>query len=302
MITIVLQVLLALLVVIFVRAWIRAGRTSAQPSRVGRAEALGLGAVTNFLDALGVGSFAITTVYAKVRRLIPDECIPATMIVGHALPTVAQAFIFINLVTVGPLLLLGCICAAVLGAWLGAPVVARMSVRKIRIGMGCALAVAACVFAMSNLGWMPGGGDAADLSGGWFVLAVIAHFVLGALMTLGIGLYAPSLILLSLIGLNPRVAFPIMMGACAFLMPISSLRFLKTDRVVRDLAIGLMLGGVPGVLIAVYVVTSLPLQTLRWGVVVVVLYAAIVMLRDALRSPAGPAALHAAPGQSEIGR
>ena len=133
------------------------------------------------------------------------------------------------------------------------------------------------------------------------MLAVIAHFILGALMTLGIGLYAPSLILLSLIGLNPRVAFPIMMGACAFLMPIASLRFLKTDRVVRDLAIGLMLGGVPGVLIAVYVVTSLPLQTLRWGVVVVVLYAAIVMLRDALRSPAEPA-MRAAPGRPEIGR
>lgn len=301
MIIIVLQVLLALLVIIFVRAWMRADGSSRHGSPVGRAEAFGLGAVTNFLDALGVGSFAVTTVYAKVRRLIPDECIPATMIVGHALPTMAQAFIFINLVNVGPLLLLACICAAVLGAWLGAPIVARMSVRKIRIGMGCALAVAAVVFALSNLGWMPGGGDAVDLSGGWFVLAVIAHFILGALMTLGIGLYAPSLILLSLIGLNPRVAFPIMMGACAFLMPIASLRFLKTDRVVRDLAIGLMLGGVPGVLIAVYVVTSLPLQTLRWGVVVVVLYAAIVMLRDALRSPAEPA-MRAAPGRPEIGR
>lgn len=136
MIIIVLQVLLALLVIIFVRAWMRADRSSRHGSPVGRAEAFGLGAVTNFLDALGVGSFAVTTVYAKVRRLIPDECIPATMIVGHALPTMAQAFIFINLVNVGPLLLLACICAAVLGAWLGAPIVARMSVRKIRIEIG----------------------------------------------------------------------------------------------------------------------------------------------------------------------
>ena len=252
-------------------------------------ESIALGAVTNFFDTLGIGSFAPTTAWLKLRKLIPDGYLPATLNSGHALPTVAQALIFINLVRVDPLLLAACIAAAVAGATLGAPLVMRAPVRTVQAIVGVALLIAAMLYALSNLGLLPAGGDALALSGPLFAIAVGVHFLLGALMTFGIGLYAPSLILLSLLGLNPTAAFPIMMGACAFLMPVSGMRFVRSARIDLRVVLGLAIGGIPAVLLAAYVVKSLPLTTLRWGVVVVVLYAAALLLRAALagRGPAG---------------
>jgi uncharacterized membrane protein YfcA len=251
-------------------------------------EAVGLGAVTNFLDTLGIGSFAPTTAYLKMRRLVPDSYLPATLNTGHALPTVVQALIFIQLIQVDPLLLIACIVAAVVGATVGTSLVVRVPLRAVQGVVGTAMVIAAVLYALANLGLLPAGGQALALPGGLFVIAVAAHLLLGALMSFGIGLYAPSLILLSLMGLNPTAAFPIMMGACAFLMPVSGMRFTRSDRIDLRVVIGLAMGGIPAVLLAAYVVKSLPLATLRWGVVVVVLYAALLLLRAALvaRKPA----------------
>jgi uncharacterized membrane protein YfcA len=247
------------------------------------AEGVALGAITNFFDTLGIGSFAPTTAWIKLRKLVPDSYLPAVLNAGHALPTVAQALVLITLVEVDPMLLFACIVAAVIGALVGAPVVTRMPVRLVQSIVGVALLIAAALYAMTNLGLMPPGSDALALPPARFAAAVAAHFVLGALMTAGIGLYAPSLVLLSLMGLNPKAAFPIMMGACAFLMPSSGFRFLKSTRIDYKLVLSLSLGGIPAVLLAAYVVKSLPLEALRWGVVVVVLYTAVVMLRSAMR-------------------
>jgi hypothetical protein len=96
--------------------------------------------------------------------------------------------------------------------------------------MGAALLVAAALFALKNLGIAPGGGEALELHGAWLAVAVAGNFVLGALMSLGIGLYAPCMIMVSLLGMNPLAAFPIMMGSCAFLMPVGSLRFVGTPQ------------------------------------------------------------------------
>ena len=244
-------------------------------------EAIGLGAVTNFLDTLGIGSFAPTTAYLKMRRLVPDSFLPATLNTGHALPTVVQALIFIQLIQVDPVLLIACIVAAVIGATVGTSMVVRVPLRAVQGVVGLAMVIAAVLYALTNLGLLPGGGQALALGGWLFVLAVAAHLLLGVLMSFGIGLYAPSLILLSLMGLNPTAAFPIMMGACAFLMPVSGMRFVRSDRIDLRVVLGLAIGGIPAVLLAAYVVKSLPLATLRWGVVAVVLYAALLLLRAA---------------------
>jgi uncharacterized membrane protein YfcA len=255
-------------------------------------EAIGLGAVTNFFDTLGIGSFAPTTAYMKLRKMAPDAYFPAILNAGHALPTVVQALVFITLVQVDPTLLLACIVASVAGAFVGAPLVQRSPVRLVQGVVGAALLIAAIIFALGNLNLLPAGGEALSLPPALFAAAVAAHFVMGVLMMFGIGLYAPSLIVLSLLGLNPAAAFPIMMGSCAFLMPISSLRFVQSERIDLRVVLGLALGGIPAVLLAAFVVKSLDLVTLRWLVVVVVLYASALLLRAAFagEKPAKPTA------------
>ena len=287
MVVVVLLVSLTALAIVFfcILLTVAARRRQLRPS----AEVIALGAATNFFDTLGIGSFAPTTAYLKLRRLVPDSFLPATLNSGHALPTVAQALIFIDLVRVDALLLAACIAASVSGATLGAPLVMRLPVRAVQGVVGIALLVAAALYALANLGLLPAGGDALALPQPLFVVAVAAHFVLGALMTFGIGLYAPSLILLSLLGLNPTAAFPVMMGSCAFLMPVSGMRFIRCERIDLRVVLGLAVGGIPAVLLAAYVVKSLPLTGLRWGVVVVVLYAAALLLRTALKPQSAPA-------------
>ena len=243
-----------------------------------------IGFVTNFLDTLGIGSFAPTTAAYKLFKRMPDEEIPGTLNVGGALATVVQAVIFIPAIHVELRTLLSMITASVLGAWFGAGAVARLSRRTIQLGMGFALAVAAALFVATNLDVLPGGGATSGLSGPALAFAAGVIFLLGALNMLGVGLYAPCLILVSLLGMDPLAAFPIMMGASAFLMPIGGIRFIRLDCYNAKAAIGLTVGGIPGVLIAAYLVKSLPMGGLRWLITAVVLYAAISMLYSGFAS------------------
>ena len=246
---------------------------------------IAIGFITNFFDTLGISSFATTTTFFRTRRLVDDQVIPGTLNVGHFLPTVAQALIYTVIVEVEFTTLILLIAAAVAGSWIGAAIVAGMPRRGIQQGMGIALLIASVLVALSAMGRLPGGGEALGLTGGKLILAIGINFALGALMTLGIGLYAPCMIMISLLGMNPAAAFPVMMGSCAFLMPTAGIQFIKKAKYDLRAALGLALGGVPAVLIAAFIVKSLPLTAMRWLVVVVVLYTAVSLLRSAAAEP-----------------
>jgi uncharacterized membrane protein YfcA len=240
-----------------------------------------LSAVTSFFDALGIGCFAPTTAYFKFRRIVPDELIPATMISGYALAAAAEGFVFITAVQVDPLLLGLSIAGSVAGAVLGVSIAARLPLTPIRLAMGLGLLIAAVTLALSNLGLMPHGGVATSLPPLPFALVVAVSFLLGVLMNLGVGNFAPTLILISLLGMDPRAAFPIMMGSAALLMVTSGARIVSARPLNLSLVLGMALGGIPAVLIAAFIVRSLPLGQLRWGVVAVVTYAGAAMLHAA---------------------
>ncbi len=243
---------------------------------------LAIGFVTNFFDTLGIGSFAPTTAVFRLLRLVPDELIPGTLIVGHALPVIAQAMFFVSAVGVDPLQLTVLIVAGVVGGWLGAGVVTSLSRRAVQLGIGCALLIASLFMLLGMLGQFPTGGSALALTPAALLVAVTINFLLGALLTLGIGNYAPSLIMFSLLGMDPRAAFPIMMGSGAFVATIAGVRFLQAGRFHGRASLGLTLGGIPGVIVAAWLVQSLPLGVLRWLVLVVVAYAAVTLLRAGL--------------------
>jgi uncharacterized membrane protein YfcA len=245
---------------------------------------MAIGLVTNFFDTLGIGNFAPTTAWYRNARLVPDELIPGTMNVGHTLPVMLMAFLYIEIVEVESTTLLCMIGSAVVGAWLGAGVVSRLPRNRIQLGMGGALIVAVVLMAAFQFDLKPKGAQALGLEWMQLIPACLLIGMLGALMTIGVGLYAPCMILVSLMGMNPLAAFPIMMGACAFLMPVASTRFILSDKYQLQAALGLTLGGIPGVLIAALLVKSLPLYAVKWLVVIVVLLTAIQMLRSALAS------------------
>jgi uncharacterized membrane protein YfcA len=279
----------AVFLVVLVTAW---RKQPAAPSLEGAAVSF----VANFFDTLGIGNFATTTAYLKFRRIVPDELIPATMMVGYCLPTAAEAFIFTTAIKVDPVLLAVSIASCIGGALVGVSVAARLPVTPIRLVMGVGLLIAASLMVMSNTGLMPPGGTATSLPPGPFALVVAASFLFGILVNLGVGNFAPTLVLVSLLGMDPRAAFPIMMGSGAMLVLVAGIRIIRTRPLSLPLVIGMTVGGVPAVLIAAFIVKSLPIEPLRWGVVVVVTYAGAMMLRAAVvERPAAAAAAIEAP-------
>ena len=254
----------------------------------------GIGFITNFFDTLGIGSFAPTTSFYKFTKLVDDRVIPGTLNIGHCLPVVAQALIFITVVEVAPVTLISMMFAATLGAVLGAGVVAKMPVNKIRLGLGGALLIVAFAMLAGIVNIFPSGGNAFGLTGWKLIIALVVIFIFGALQTIGIGLYAPCMALVYSLGMNPRAAFPIMMGACALLMPWCSLKFIKEAAYDPKAAVGLTSLGILGVLIAAYIVKSLPLTILKWVVVVVILYTSVMMFRSVKKKEAAAAPPEAA--------
>lgn len=278
---------LVLVNIAFVLGWIWAVRRYRLRERPTLGD-LAIGVLTDFLDTLGIGSFAPTTALFKFRGRPADELIPGTLNVGHNSSAFLETTLFVTSVAVQPILL-GCMVgSAAAGAWLGAGVVSRLPRRTIQLFMGVALLVAAFFFVMKNLGAFPAGGAAFGLEGWRFAVAVGVSFVLGALMCIGIGNYAPLMIMLSLLGMHPLAAFPIMMASDGMLQPVASLGFFRSGRFAHGPSLGLAFGGVLGVLIAFYIVKQLPLTAMRWLVIVVVSYAALSMLLSA-RAPSAAA-------------
>ncbi len=244
---------------------------------------LGTGFITNFLDTLGIGSFAQQTAIFKIFKLVDDRLIPGTMNVGNTFATVTQAFIFMKVVPVDPVTLVSLSVAAPLGAVLGAGIVVKMSRRKIRLGMGIGLMVVSLFILSGLLNLLPLGGNALGLSGWKLATVIVFSFLFGALQTIGVGFYAPCMAMVYTFGMDPKTAFPIMMTATAMLMVAGSSRFIKEHVYDAKVALALTISGVLGVFLAAYVVKELPVELIKWLVCIVVFYTSITMFVSAGR-------------------
>jgi uncharacterized membrane protein YfcA len=284
-------ILIALLVVIAIAFhafwWLNErGRRHESGALKPTGKALGVAFIANFFDTLGIGSFATTTSMSKLWGIMPDEKIPGTLNVGYVMATVVQAVIFMTIIQVDFLTLVSIIGAAVLGAYLGAGVVCNFNRRQVQVGMGTALLVASGLMVLSMSGQGPAPGEALGLAGAKLGIAVGISMVLGALMMLGIGFYGPCMIMISLLGMDPRVSYPIMMGACAFLMPSGSIQFIRKGSYDLKTAIAFLIAGPLAVLVAAPLVDKIPLFYLRILVLIVVLYTAVRMLLSAAQEKA----------------
>lgn len=252
---------------------------------VPKGEAMALAAVTNFFDTLGIGSFAPTLAWFRFRRMVPDRLMPLTMFIGYTIPAILQGVIFLILlgVRVDPLLLVGCVVAIVIGGYLGVPIAARSPVRLIQTIIGFALLIAALFYCLANLGLMPVGGTASGLPFSLAIVAIAANLLFGILLSFGVGNYAPTLAMLSLMGMDPRLAFPIMAAGAGFSGIAAGVQCVRKVRLDWRIVLGLTIGAIPSVLIAALIVKEMDLVMLRWLVVVVVTYAGLSLLYTASR-------------------
>ena len=259
-------------------------RRAVEQRAVPSAETIILGAVVSFFDTLGIGSFAPTAAWLKFRSLVPDRMIPPTMLVGLTPAAMTESIIFLILlgVLVDPVLLFGCAVAVLLGGLVGAPLVARATVWMVQLVVAFGLLLAAIAYAMTNLSLFPGGGNASALPLGLTITAIAANFAFGVLLNFGVGNYAPTLVILSLMGMDPRLCFPIMAAGASLMGAGAGARHFQLGTLDLKTVVGLTIGGIPAVLVAALIVKTMPVVALRWMVCVVVLYAAAIMLRASI--------------------
>jgi uncharacterized membrane protein YfcA len=242
-----------------------------------------IGFVVNFFDTLGIGSFAPQIALLKFTKQTEDRVMPGTLNVSNTLPALVEAIIFIKIIEVDPLTLVLMLASATIGAVFGAGIVAKFSEKKVRLVIGLALLIAAFFMLANKFGWIHGGGDSIGLSGMKLVIALFVNCILGALNTAGIGLFAPCMVLVYALGMSPKVAFPIMMGSCAFLMPPASVKFINEGAYNRKASLSMAIAGIVAVMIAAFIVKSLPLDILKWVVFCVIIFTSIGSLRGAFK-------------------
>ncbi len=242
--------------------------------------------VANFFDTLGIGSYAIATTAWKFNKAMPDNLIPGTLNVAFGVPICVEATITMTKIDVDPLTLVLMIAAAIIGSVIGAKIISKMDIMKIRVVMGVALLIVAAITLCKINAIGPFGmvGTSRGLTGVMLVIGVVGNFILGILMTAGIGLYAPCMALILLLGMSADVAFPIMMGSCAFLCPACGITFIKEGKYQRGVTIPMVIAGCIGVLIAGFIITSLPLTLLTYLVCVVMVICAILFFHDAKKA------------------
>ena len=236
-----------------------------------------IGFVINFFDVFGIGSFATGTALMKAFKQTDDRLIPGTLNVCFCIPVAIESFLFINGVEVEPITLASMIVAAVVGAYLGAGVVAKLPTKVIR------LIVIGIVIVIQMMGLIPSSGVATGLSGIKLVIGIAANFILGALMTAGVGMYAPCLALVCLLGINPMIAFPIMMGSSAYLMPVASLKFIKEGAYNRKASLAIAIFGIFGVFIGYRFIKMLNLNALKFIIIIVMAYSAVSLFYSAYK-------------------
>ncbi|MGT4070749.1 UNVERIFIED_CONTAM: sulfite exporter TauE/SafE family protein [Aeromonas hydrophila] len=236
-----------------------------------------IGFVANFLDTLGVGSFAVKTACYKQFKLIDDRLLPGTLNGQCVLPTVTQSLIFIGAVQVDPLTLIGMMVAAAAGAAWGARHVASFDRQTIRLVMAISLLVVAGLIFAGLLGLFPLGGDAMGLTGYKLGIALLGNFIFGVLMNVGIGLFAPCMTLVYLLGMNPLAAFPIMMGSTAVLSVFSAGTFILKGAFDAKAVLAVAIFGPVGVVLAAMLVKSMDMAMLKWLVAFIVIYTSWTM-------------------------
>lgn len=243
-----------------------------------------VGLIGNFFDTFGLGSFATSSFLFKIHHSVHDIDVPGTLNVGNSIPVSLQALIFLSLVNIDIKTLVCLIVSAVLGAFLGVKFVTKWNKRSIRFGMGIGLLLLGIFMIMNNINIIPLNltGTSLKLTGYKLVIAMIINFFLGALMNLAVGLYAPCMALVSVLGMEVKAAFPIMMNSSAFLMSYGNgPRFIKEERYDMIASLCQMVAGSIGVVIAAFLINKLPIFILTWIFACVVLYSSFLYLRDA---------------------
>lgn len=233
-----------------------------------------------FLSTFGISDFAIGASLYPKANWVDEKKLPGTLNAAVVIPVFVMAIAYLTSIEVGLATLVVPIVAQTIGSYVSPRFVVKLPKNTIKKFVIVGLLIAAGLILAGKMGVYPAGGEATSLSG--FKLALLGglSLIYGALNNIGIGSYALTMATIYALGLDPSIAFPIMMGACTLSIPVGSIQFVKLDSYSRKITLFSAIFGVIGVLVAAFFVTGLNTNMLQWIVLGVIFYSVYSMTME----------------------
>ncbi|AKX34500.1 hypothetical protein SLITO_v1c08850 [Spiroplasma litorale] len=254
-----------------------------------------IGTVGSFTDTIGVGSFAVTVAMLNATDTVKDvKNLPGTLNIGLTIPNLFAGTLFVSAIEVELTTLISLIIATMLGAFCSAKVVGRVNKAFVAIFVAICLSIAGILMLLAQLNVIGDVSGSVALPNGlhnWKLLVgLIGFFIIGGLQSFGVGLYAPALAIISLLGMNIAAAFPIMTCAAGFALPTTAWTFHRDNNYNPKVSFGLTIGGVFGTVIAFFIVfvgiqggLNIDMADftwyLKWFAIAVMYYAAFMLVK-----------------------
>lgn len=232
----------------------------------------GSGVVAFISDALGMGSFAVNIALAELLGTFHDEELPAMNNGAQVIPGVFESIFFMQLIDVDLTTLITLVAGTCLGGLIGGNVVSRLGKQSIRLAMMCCFTLIIALLLCRQFHIFPIGGELIALHSGKLVMGFVGMVVCGMLTSVGIGLFVMVQAVLFLLGVSPMVAFPIMTTAGAMQQPLTTLAFLKHDKIPLKKTLILSLGGCVGVFLALILFNHLTISWLHSLLILIITY------------------------------
>ena len=242
------------------------------------------GIIAFVADTLGVGSFAVNVALAKLMGTFSDDELPAVNNGAQVIPGTIESLFFMRLVDVDLTTMLTLVSGTCLGGLIGGAVVSRLSKQAIRLAMICCFPLLIILLFSHQMRWMPIGGDVVELHTYKLLIGFVAMTVCGALTSVGIGLFVMVQSVLFLLNVSPVAAFPIMTTAGAMQQPLTTLVFLRHDKIPLKKTLILSLAGCIGVCITIPLFRLFTVTWLHSLLLLILIYNLFAISRTYLRS------------------
>ncbi|MGL5268770.1 MAG: sulfite exporter TauE/SafE family protein [Spiroplasma sp.] len=252
-----------------------------------------IGFIGSFTDTIGIGSFAVVAAGLNATKSVKNvKNLPGTLNIGLTVPNLLAGTLFVSAIQVELATLISLVVAAMLGSFCAAKIVNKVNRKFIAIFVASCLTTAGILmiftqfdlFATSRI---------RGLQGWKLVVGIIAFFIIGGLQSFGVGLYAPAIAIVSLLGMETIVAFPIMTCAGGFALPTTAWTFHRDNNYSPKVSYGLLIGGVFGTVAAFFIVFvgiqggfGIKMDSftyyLKWFAIAIMCYAAFMLLKKYL--------------------
>jgi uncharacterized membrane protein YfcA len=216
-----------------------------------------IGFISNLLDTVGIGSFAVIVAMRKMLGVMPDDVkLIGSMNIQAVITALAQMLIFLHYIKLDLTTMLVSIAMITLGGFLSGLIAVRINKAIVHNVMLIAFIVTGILLFLIQLDVLQFTSTSDAITGIRLGIFAIFMLIAGMLPAFGVGYYSLVKTSIFLFGVNPIIAFPIMAAASSYQMPVTAITFMSKNKFYTKSSILLAIFGLIGVFIAAPLIST----------------------------------------------